>query len=73
VQIFVKAIEASLPEPPVVFYPIGRVFERAGFELAGPPLSLAAAADQPCVFQNLEVLRYGRWSNRKRLGEILNR
>ena len=70
VQIFVQAIKAFLPEPPVVFHPIGNVFERAGFELAGPPLSFTAAHDQPRSLQNLQVFGDGGKAYLKWFGQF---
>src|SRR5579883_1945708 len=57
VQIFVQAVEAILPEPPVMFEPAGSVLERPRFEPTQPPLRGPAACDQPRPLQNLQVLR----------------
>src|SRR5215212_161530 len=41
-QVLVEAVEALLPEPPIVFHPVGHVLERPGREPARPPLGPTA-------------------------------
>src|SRR5215510_11014334 len=45
-QIRLQAIQALLPEPPIVLQPLGGVLERHRLEPARPPLRLAPARDQ---------------------------
>src|SRR5262249_49088867 len=46
-QIFVEPIEPLLPELPIALQPFVDALERLRFDLAGPPLRLTAARDQP--------------------------
>src|SRR5712692_4858763 len=54
-QIVIESIETFRPELPVVRNPIGNALERRGSDPAWPPLRLAPASNQSCVFQHLEV------------------
>src|SRR5262245_29248457 len=55
-QIVLEAIQALLPETPIMLEPVGGILERARGEPAGPPLRLAAAGDQACALQHLQML-----------------
>src|SRR5579883_1863428 len=72
-EIAVEPVEAAFPEPPVCVEPIGRLFQRRGFEPAGPPLRFAAAADQAGLFEHFQMLRHGWQAHRERGGEVEDR
>ncbi len=60
-------IDALFPEMLIVMQPIGNLKQRCRLEPAGPPLSVASANNQPCIFQHFEVLAdgshaHGEWS-----------
>src|SRR5438045_4821456 len=55
-KVFVQSVEAFFPESAVVIDPLGDVLERAGVEVAGPPLRVAAAGDQAGALEHFEVL-----------------
>ena len=59
-EVGVEAVETFLPERPVLFHPIGDVFEFFAIELAGAPLRFARLGDEAGLFQDLEVLGDGR-------------
>src|SRR5712691_2767884 len=58
-EVGTQLVEALLPVAPVVLDPVGDVLERIRLEPAGPPLRLAAALDQACALEDLEVLGDG--------------
>src|SRR5215472_7305450 len=55
-EIVAQAIQALLPEAPVVLEPIGRVLEGRSIEPARPPLRRPPAGDQAGALQHLEML-----------------
>ena len=68
-KVFVQSVEAFFPESAVVIDPLGDVLERAGVEMAGPPLRVAAAGDQAGALEHFEVLGDRRHAHVERLGE----
>src|SRR5882672_398208 len=72
-EVMVEAVEALIPEPPVMFHPIGHLAEGAGAEAAGAPLGPAEAGDEPCAVQHLQVLRHGREAHLERPGDFEDR
>src|SRR5581483_6481298 len=72
-QIFVETIEALLPESSIFVDPFGDVFERAGLEVAGTPLGLAATGDQARALQDLEMLGNRRHADVERLRQFGHR
>src|ERR1041384_4273024 len=58
-QIAVHAIQALLPDVPVVLGKGGHGAQRGGVDLAGPPLRLLPARDQAGALQHAQVLRHG--------------
>src|SRR5829696_9052964 len=56
-EVLVQAVEALLPEPPIMFDPLVHVLQRPRLELARPPLGLTTAGDQSGALEHLEVLR----------------
>jgi hypothetical protein len=71
-QVFVQSVHAVFPGPTVLFEPLSNLPKGSTLEAARPPLRVATATDQARPFQNLEVFRHGRRSDRKRLGEFLD-
>ena len=57
----------------IPFEPGACVRERRALEPAGPPLRVLPDADQPCPFQDLQVLGHGGLADCKRLGELGDR
>src|SRR5215470_14782646 len=55
-EIVAQAIQALLPEAPVMLEPIGHVLEGRGLEPAGPTLRRPSALDQPGALQHLQML-----------------
>src|SRR5205085_11067774 len=72
-QVFVESIETFLPELAVVIHPAGHFFQRPGVELAGTPLRVAAARDEPGPLQHLEMLRHRGEAHVERLGQLGHR
>src|SRR5262249_39756660 len=72
-QVFVESIETFLPELSVVLHPVGDLAQRAGVELAGTPLRVAAARDEPGPLEDLEVLGDRGEAHVKRLRELRHR
>src|SRR5438128_1322632 len=58
-QVVVQAIEALIPETPIVLHPVGDLLQRTRVQPAGAPLRLAAAGDQARALQNLQMLGDG--------------
>src|ERR1700754_2255766 len=56
-EVVVEAVEALLPELAVGFDPAGDLPQGLRLDLAGAALRIAAARDEPCVFQDLQMLR----------------
>src|SRR6185437_10426792 len=55
-EIVVETIEALLPQAAIAFEPIVNAFQRSRFKLARTPLRFAAACDEACVLQYLQML-----------------
>src|SRR5882724_341084 len=72
-QIVLQAIQVLLPETAIVLEPIGGVLERTRLQLAGPPLRLATAGDQPGALQHLQVLGDGGKAHREGLRQLRDR
>src|SRR5262245_10478231 len=58
-EIVFETIEALLPQAAIAFEPIVNALQCGRFEPTGAPLRRAAARDQACVLQYLQVLGYG--------------
>src|SRR5208283_3198650 len=69
-HVLLEAIEALLPETPIVLQPVGRVLEWTGLELARAPLRLTSTRDQAGAFQNLEMLGDGGKAHREGLSQL---
>src|SRR5579863_4432773 len=69
-QIILEPIESLLPEAPVMLDPIGNVLKRTRGETARTPLRLAAARDQTCALQHLQMLRDCRKTHLKRFRQF---
>src|SRR5438046_3601451 len=54
-QNIVQALEALVPEAPVLSHPLGSLFEARRLQPAGPPLGIAALRDEARGLQHLEV------------------
>src|SRR5580704_16061038 len=72
-EVIVQAVEALVPEAPVVIEPPGRVPERTRPEPAGPVLGVAAPRDEPRALEHLEVLRDGGEAHLERRGQLGDR
>src|SRR5581483_4296559 len=72
-QIGVEAVEALLPEPAIALEPFVDFLERQRLDAAGPPLRLAAAADQPGALEHLEMLGDGGAADVEWRGELGDR
>src|SRR6188508_334281 len=72
-QVRVQTIEALLPDGPISLRPLGHFLERRRVEPAGPPLGITSPDDQPCAFENTQVLRDGRHAHRERLRQFGDR
>src|SRR6185436_20329948 len=73
VEVFGEAVEAAIPEAPVVFEPFGYVLERLRFEVTRTPLRLSTARDEAGPFEHLEVLGNGGEAHLVGRGEVLHR
>src|SRR3954452_5341527 len=69
-QVILQAIEALFPEAAVVFEPVGGIFQRTGFEPAGPPLRLAPPLNKTRVLEHLEMLGDRRKAHGERFGQL---
>src|SRR3954468_20368399 len=69
-QVAVETIEASLPELAVQLEPLRHVLQRPRLEPARTPLRRAAARDQACPLEHLQVLRHGGQAHREGLGQL---
>src|SRR5207244_12679122 len=72
-QVVVHAMEALLPEAPIVLQPVRGVLEGTRLEPAGPPLRLATARDQTGGPQPPEVLGDRGKAHREGLGQLRDR
>ena len=70
IEVVVQAVEACFPVASVAFEPLGDVPEGCGGKVAGSPLRMAAALDEACTLEHLEVLRDRRKAHRERLREL---
>src|SRR3954449_11870960 len=68
----VELVHALLPRPLARLHPRHRVVERVGLNPARSPLRLAAADDQACALEDLQVARDGREADVERLGELVD-
>jgi hypothetical protein len=68
--VLVETVEAALPEPPVRLHPLRDARQRRGLQPARPLLRVAAPADQPGAFEDLQVLGDRRHAHRERLGQL---
>src|SRR5712692_8384234 len=66
-QYIVEALEAFVPEAPVLPHPLGRLLEAAPFEAARPPLRVAALRDQAGALKTSHVFRDAGEAQVKRL------
>jgi hypothetical protein len=70
--VIAQPIEPLFPDLPVVFGPIGYFFQWIRLDSTSPPLRIPPLRDQPRAFQHAKVLRHGRHTHIKRLGEFAN-
>src|SRR6187455_1130030 len=72
-EIVLQAVEPLLPKPAIILEPLIDRLQRLRLDLAGPPLRLAAARDQACTLQHLEMLGDGRAADVEWLGQLGHR
>src|SRR5678810_252762 len=73
VEIVVEPVEAAFPMFAVGLHPLHRFAHGLRFQAAGPPLCLAALADQPGALQHLEMLGDRRETDVERLSQLTHR
>src|SRR5262245_51473551 len=54
-NVLFEAVEACIPETPIVFRPIDDLLQRRRCEAAGAALCVAGAGDEPCPFEDAEM------------------
>jgi hypothetical protein len=54
-QVGVEPLEVGVPEPPVGLHPGRGLPQRLGSQAVQAPLGRAAAGDQPCLLEHLQV------------------
>src|SRR5260370_4515141 len=69
-QNFVQALEAFVPEAPVLPHPLGGFLQAPDLEAAGSPLGTAPLRDQPSTLQHLQVFRNAGEAQVERLGQL---
>src|SRR5438270_4661036 len=69
----VEALEALVPEPPVLPHPLRRLPQARRLETARPPLGAAALGDQPGALQHLQVFADTGKAEVERLGQLRDR
>jgi hypothetical protein len=72
-EVMLRAIEAGLPDRPLLLGPARDLLEWGGVEGARSELGLLPADHKPGSFQPLDVVRDGRKGYLKRLGELADR
>src|SRR3989440_363147 len=72
-EIPVQRLQTCLPECSVVIDPLPGLREGTGLEPAPGLPAAAPAAHQPCLFEDLDVLRDGRERHREGCGELAER
>src|ERR1700704_5901641 len=55
-QVGIQLVQALFPETAVVLHPAAALWDPPRLEPAGPPLRVAAASDQACAFEHLQML-----------------
>jgi hypothetical protein len=68
----VHAVESVVPDVPVLLGPTRDLSERGGVEFAGTKLSVAAAGDEPGMFEHFDVLGNRRKGEIERCREIVH-
>src|SRR5579862_5236661 len=69
----VEALEALVPEPPVLPHPLRRLLEARGLEAARPPLGAPALRDEAGALQHLQVFADSGQAEVERLGQLRDR
>src|SRR5690349_5693849 len=72
-QNIVQALEAVVPEAPVLPHPFGSLFEPFGLEAARPPLRVAALCDQAGALQHFQMFADAGKAQVERLGQLRDR
>src|SRR5687768_3109367 len=72
-HVLLEIVEALLPELAIVAEPLRCTRERLRFEAARAKLRVAAARDEACALEHLEVLRDGGLAHVERLHEVRHR
>src|SRR5262245_44500050 len=65
-------VEALLPEAPIDRQPVVDGLKAVWFELARPPLGLAAARNEACALEHLEMPRDRRQADLEGLGQLVH-
>src|SRR4029078_9407679 len=72
-EVRVQAIEALLPDVPVVLRPLRYLLERRRLDPARPALRVAPLHDQPRALQHAQVLGHGGQAHAEGLRELADR
>src|SRR5215208_8307766 len=72
VEVRLEAVHPALPSALARLHPLHGLVERLGLHPARAPLRLAAADDQPCPLEHLQVARDRRQAHRERLRQLVH-